>query len=223
MFVTEPNAWLVVVACGLAVCLLAGFLLGRARARRQLGDEMARAAALVADAEVTARLDPQTAVWNRLGFEECYNSLRDGRRRSDWPVSLVLLDIDDLKSANDTHGHVAGDRLLGCLSHLLSESIREQDEVGRLGGDEFAILLPGTSQDDAIGVAERIRTDVAAMRVPMGETEWSTTISCGVIAVERGESLESAVDRADKGLYHAKQHGRNRVAVRGDALRDDGG
>lgn len=209
MFLADPMAFLVVAACGLGLGLLLGVLVGRTWGLRRL----IRSA--VHDAEVSARTDSQTGLWNRQGFEDRYSQSRDGRRKFDWPVSVLFIDVDHFKAVNDTFGHPAGDLVIGCVAHLIGESFREHDVVARMGGDEFAALLPGATLGDAAEVAERIRADVESMSVPAGEGEWNGTVSIGVIEIERGEEMSSALERVDRALYAAKQAGRNRVEAVG--------
>ena len=205
MFLSYATEWLVVAVGGLG--LLLGILLGRSWGVRR------RIESAVQDAETSARTDLQTGLWNRRGFEDRYNRSRDGRRRADWPVSVLFIDVDRFKSVNDTYGHPAGDRVIGCVAHLLGESCREHDTVARLGGDEFAALLLGATLDEAVEVAERIRSGVESMTVPTGQVDWSGTVSVGVIEIERGEELSSALERVDRAVYAAKEAGRNRVVA----------
>ena len=103
--------------------------------------------------------------------------------------------------------------MIGCVAHLLGESCREHDTVARLGGDEFAALLLGATLDEAVEVAERIRSGVESMTVPTGQVDWSGMVSVGVIEIERGEELSSALERVDRAVYAAKEAGRNRVVA----------
>lgn len=205
MFLSYAMEWLVVAVGGLG--LLLGILVGRSWGVRR------RIESAVQDAEISARTDLQTGLWNRRGFEDRYNRSRDGRRRADWPVSVLFIDVDRFKSVNDTHGHPAGDCVIGCVAHLLDESCRDHDTVARLGGDEFAALLLGATLDEGVQVAERIRSGVESMTVPTGQVDWSGTVSVGVIEIERGEELSSALERVDRAVYAAKEAGRNRVVA----------
>ena len=206
MFLSYAMEWLAVAVGGLG--LLLGILIGRSWGVRR------RIELAVQDAETSARTDPQTGLWNRRGFADRYNRSRDGRRRSDWPVSVLFIDVDRFKSVNDTHGHPAGDHVIGCVGHWLGESCREHDTVARLGGDEFVALLLGATLDEAVEVAERIRSGVESMAVPTGQVDWNGTVSVGVIEIERGEDLSSALERVDRAVYAAKEAGRNRVVAR---------
>jgi diguanylate cyclase (GGDEF)-like protein len=208
VFVSDPAALAVAGACVLGLGVLLGVLVGRAWGVRRMIQSVLR------DAQVTATTDMQTGLWNQQGFADRYERSRDGRRKSDWPVSLLLLDVDNFKAVNDTLGHPAGDLVIGCVAHLFGESFREEDTVARMGGDEFAAMLPGASLAEAVEVAERIRAVAESMSVPTGGEDWSGTVSIGVIEITRGEELASALKRVDLALYAAKNAGRNRVETR---------
>jgi diguanylate cyclase (GGDEF)-like protein len=205
VFVDDPVVLAIVSACSLVLGGLLGLWVGRIWGVRRMLQSVLR------DAEVTARIDSPTGLWNRLGFEERYITARDGRRKCDWPVSVLFVDIDNFKAVNDTHGHPTGDLVLGCVAHLIGESFREHDTVARMGGDEFAVMLLGATLSESIEVAERVRHDVSSMSVPTEAEDWSGTVSIGVIEITRGEELESALKRVDLALYAAKHAGRNRV------------
>ena len=165
----------------------------------------------VRDADVAVRTDELTGLSNRRGFERCYERCRDGRRKSDWPVSVLFIDLDHFKTVNDTHGHPAGDLVLGHVARLVDESLRERDTVARLGGDEFVALLLGAALSEATEVAERVRADVESQSVPVGEVDWKGSVSIGAIEITRGEELASVLQRVDRAVYAAKQAGRNCV------------
>jgi diguanylate cyclase (GGDEF)-like protein len=156
--------------------------------------------------------DMLTGTYNRRGFfERAESMLRESRHGL---PCLLLIDADHFKRVNDTHGHQVGDVVLLQLANRMSSMLREGDLMGRIGGEEFAILLPQSSVQAAIAMAERIREAVArhalriqGLRVPM-------TLSIGVAAVLPGEgTLSAALGRADTAMYNAKQGGRNRVQV----------
>lgn len=136
----------------------------------------------------------------------------DGAVRDDKPIACMMIDADGFKTINDTHGHDAGDAVLRALAKQLQHAVRTDDIVCRLGGDEFLVICPGTPLAGAMKLAESIRSDVAAMRVPAGNGEWRGSVSVGVAArtaaMQRHEDLVKA---ADLGVYAAKRKGRNRV------------
>jgi len=133
----------------------------------------------------------------------------DRSQRYEQPLSLILIDVDNFKSVNDTYGHLAGDNTLAAVGNALRAHVRSVDVVGRLGGDEFAVLLPNTEPEAAATLAERIRQDLpAAVDVPV-------TLSFGVSHLhESALTSEQMLDDADFALYEVKRTGRNAVAIR---------
>ena len=128
---------------------------------------------------------------------------------------MILLDADRFKALNDRHGHGAGDDVLRGLAERLRSRVREEDLVARFGGEEFLVVLPDTGAEGAASAAEDLRAAVAAAPFPIGRFTVALTVSVGW-ATWRGESLERLVARADRGLYAAKEAGRDRVRS-GDA------
>jgi len=133
---------------------------------------------------------------------------------SNTALACMMIDADGFKQINDTQGHDAGDRVLQALSMQLRNAVRTDDLVCRLGGDEFLIICAATPMDGALQLAEKIRSDVAALRVNAGAGEWRGSVSIGV-AVRTAEmtSMEDLLKTADLGVYAAKRNGRNCVAI----------
>ena len=131
------------------------------------------------------------------------------------PLACVLLDVDDFKAYNDSHGHGAGDEILRCVARILRESARADDLVGRYGGEEFVLLVNG-EVGDARKVAERIRRAVQRECVPQDGNmlERPTTVSLGVVPLsEEAKSLDRLITMADVEMYRSKKTGKNRVSV----------
>lgn len=126
-------------------------------------------------------------------------------------LSLLLADLDDLKTVNDRHGHAGGDTAIRLVASELRRGLRAGTVVGRLGGDEFAVLLAGSSLADAVGAAERVRGSIAAARGTGPDEDVAVTVSIGVAELARGEDAAALMARADAALYAAKQADRNRV------------
>jgi diguanylate cyclase len=129
-------------------------------------------------------------------------------------LSVILTDIDHFKEFNDTYGHLTGDQVLRLVAASLKQILKGQDVAARYGGEEFAVLLPRTSLVDGVTVAEHIRHAVMSkelVRRSTGETLGRVTISLGVAAWRKGDSMASLLERADSCLYAAKRAGRNCV------------
>jgi diguanylate cyclase (GGDEF)-like protein len=126
-------------------------------------------------------------------------------------TALLMLDLDNFKSINDRHGHLIGDKHLRGVADVLKSEVRATDLVGRFGGEEFVILLPNTTQHDALAIAERIRRRIATIAINGVDT---VTVSVGVAAHPiHGSTLEEVVNAADSALLAAKTAGRNRTLL----------
>lgn len=170
------------------------------------------------ETEAQAMTDELTGLLNRRAISEraemeWQRALADGQ-----PLSLILMDLDHLKTINDTHGHLAGDEALRTISNLLQTSLRRNDSAGRWGGDEFMLLLPGAESQVAQQVAERLRQRIHRSYVRLADdTQVQLQVSLGVVSSTAGagqaETLDHLFAGADGALYSAKQAGRNRVGV----------
>jgi diguanylate cyclase (GGDEF)-like protein len=158
-----------------------------------------------------AETDSLTGIANRRAFFNRGEPLLAQTVAGRQAAALLLFDIDRFKDVNDTAGHHAGDQVLRTFSDLVATSLRPGDLFGRLGGEEFACRLPQVSMAEALRVAERLRGDFAARRLPGLET--SPTVSVGVaMASDADWNLSALLATADRALYRAKSEGRNRVA-----------
>jgi len=154
-----------------------------------------------------SRTDPLTGIGNRLAFEERFDQETSRAARYGEPVSLLLLDLDGLKSINDRHGHAAGNAALQAVARALRMGARATDLPARVGGDEFALLAPTTARAAAAALGERIRTLVA------GQGQQGLTVSVGTATLEGGRASDVRLlcEDADRALYAAKRQGRDRV------------
>ncbi|QDZ27998.1 diguanylate cyclase [Noviherbaspirillum sp. UKPF54] len=155
--------------------------------------------------------DAMTGLKNRRFLEEYVDTLVATAQRQKANISILMLDLDYFKMVNDTYGHDAGDTVLKSLAKVLKQSVRASDIVIRYGGEEFLILLQNSSGDAADMVAEKIRTAVEAMKIPVAGTTLQKTISIGIADFPNdSETFWQAVKYADVALYQAKETGRNR-------------
>jgi diguanylate cyclase (GGDEF)-like protein len=157
--------------------------------------------------------DPLTGLYNRRFFSEAlHRELRRAVRKHS-SVGLIMLDLDHFKRFNDTHGHPAGDALLNSVSALLQSGVRAGDVLCRLGGDEFSVLMPEATLDDTIARAHELRNAVKALNLKWHEQSLpGISISCGAAAFPiHGTTAEGLLERADAGLYLAKESGRDQV------------
>ncbi|MBN9467372.1 MAG: diguanylate cyclase [Bosea sp.] len=161
-----------------------------------------------------ASRDALTGLFNRRHFFEHAPALI-AEARARWQKSAVaILDIDDFKQLNDSHGHDLGDRALAGVARCLSQSIEGSNSLlARIGGEEFAILFPGLDAKAAMRRADHVRLDVSHETVTLGEHQVALTASIGVAEIDENVSFDQALVAADRALYAAKREGRNRVCV----------
>jgi diguanylate cyclase (GGDEF)-like protein len=194
---------LMTLLCGLSILLTF-----------HLASEMRRRNAAETTLAFLARTDDLTGLANRRLFNEAID--REWRRamRERSSLALVMCDADLFKSYNDCHGHQAGDNLLHAVGTAMNESIRRGSDVAaRYGGDEFAILLSGTSADDAVRIAEQVRSRFAEICVQQGIAHSSLSIGVASVIPRPGEDQGSLVAAADEAAYRAKRLGRDRIEV----------
>ena len=165
------------------------------------------------------RIDTKTGLLNASTWEReaATEIARSVRMRI--PMAVALVDIDHFKVVNDTYGHLVGDKALRAVTDALRSQLRGYDRAGRFGGEEFVVLLPQAREQDALNVAERLRSHIAGLSIPVDDEDESAgcvrlTISVGVASLD-GESREltDLLAAADAALYHAKETGRNKTHV----------
>lgn len=166
--------------------------------------------------ERLATTDSLTGVFNRRQFMEAGMQELARSRRYNNPMSLLMLDIDNFKTVNDTWGHPTGDRALQTLTEVIGLVVRDQDTVGRLGGEEFAVILPETALAGARIIAERMLAVVQQSTITSTEdgNAVGITVSIGIATSSLEDvSFDAILSRADKRLYEAKKRGRNCVVT----------
>jgi diguanylate cyclase (GGDEF)-like protein len=159
-----------------------------------------------------SRSDELTGLLNRGAIIECLTRACARAGRDSAAIAVLLVDVDNFKSINDTHGHGVGDAVLRRIARSLAAGVRGYDMIGRYGGEEFLVVLPRSGSMDAFAAAERLRTSVANEPVSTGIGKLAVTISIGLAVAETGNlSPDHLIQAADEALYRAKRAGRNRV------------
>lgn len=218
--IADSNAVKMAVLCPLVIAFPASlrFLLQKKKlaeaireltvAHEELGKTHAALALAHAQLAEKARHDDMTGLLNREAF---HAALRATRRRTDGGV-LLIVDADNFKYINDTHGHAQGDVALLMIAEAIRGGVRAGDIVGRIGGEEFAAFLCGATQEEALIVAERIRLGVEGLRFSPGEGKYlPLSVSIGAARLLPQQSCSQLMREADNRLYEAKARGRNRV------------
>jgi diguanylate cyclase (GGDEF)-like protein len=234
----RPRRWLVTVVfsallfLGLAGLVLSGSLLVDAVLLYTLSIPLAGGVALVTLALRRRAFAAERALLEETRHDSLTGALARGyttdlarhdvalAQRHGRPLAVAMLDIDHFKQVNDTHGHAAGDLVLCAVVCACRRCLRATDYLGRLGGEEFVCVMPEVAAADAMACAERIRKEVAALRVPTESGVLRITVSLGVAMLDRDhDRWETLLRAADAALYRAKTAGRDRIAL---AAPDDG-
>ena len=176
------------------------------------------------DVVITSQQDSLTKLWNHGHFQNILTEAFKEAKTKNLPLSLIVFDVDDFKSYNDTYGHQAGDRALETISEISKTVIRRMDNLARYGGEEFVAILPGTAKLEAIKLAERLRETIerdTAAALSNGMPK-KVTVSIGVATYpEDADDKDKLIFCADGALYEAKRSGKNRVrAYRKTVSRD---
>ena len=157
--------------------------------------------------------DHLTGILNRRGLDTAFERETSRSIRHETPLCFALLDIDNFKLLNDTHGHKVGDDALVYLVESVKDTTRPEDVVSRYGGEEFVILLPNTSLEEATQILSRIRRNLTKKFFLHENKRLLITFSAGIAQLQAGESQESVFKRADEALYRAKKGGKNQIII----------
>lgn len=157
--------------------------------------------------------DPLTGLANRRGFDQALAMEAERSARFKSPLTLCIMDLDNFKAVNDTHGHPCGDEVIKAMAGILRDQMRMIDTAARIGGEEFGLLLPGTGQTRALKLLQRIQSIIQATQIVCASARLTMTMSMG-LASYRGKQAPDPVRlvaEADKALYRAKRAGKNRI------------
>jgi two-component system, cell cycle response regulator len=162
----------------------------------------------------SATRDPLTGAANRNYFFSRYEDELAYAERHQTGLSVLMMDLDHFKEINDTHGHLAGDRVLAEVVELMASTLRREDHLARFGGEEF-VLLARMDQEGAIHLAERIlsRVSAAPLRIRVNDRELSVPVTISIGVASLSKAFSSLLEGADEALYAAKRLGRNRLEV----------
>ncbi|MGE5397254.1 MAG: diguanylate cyclase [Chitinophagales bacterium] len=158
-------------------------------------------------------VDDLTGLYNRRYFLERFVEEMNRAKRYKYPVSCLMIDVDNFKTINDSYGHLAGDRVLAGISLIFRNSTRVVDLVARYGGEEFVVLLPQTDLNGALTVAEKIHSLLKECSFTFDKDTFLVTVSIGVAVSfeDKSWTIEEILRQADEALYMAKRSGRNRT------------
>lgn len=158
-----------------------------------------------------ARVDPLTEALNRRGLDELLQRELARAARSNAPLALALVDLDDFNQTNSDHGHAGGDALLQHLVAVCRLLLRATDSIARLGGDEFVLVMPDTPGADAMSTLQRLQRSMAQRVLTVHDRRVAVHFSAGLAQWQPGDSADTMLQRADEALYAAKRQGKNRV------------
>ena len=164
----------------------------------------------IKDLEEDSNLDALTKIFNRKALDNYLKKITQ-KKNIKPDLYLLILDIDDFKSINDTYGHIVGDKILIFLAKLLRKTLREGDKVFRYGGEEFIIILNRVTKEKAQEIANRILKTINTNKLLYKNNSVKVTMSIGMTQYIQGDTPEDIIDRADKALYHSKTNGKNQI------------
>lgn len=159
------------------------------------------------------REDQLTGSLNRRGMDDLFEREADRADRRRTPLCVALLDLDNFKRLNDTHGHAAGDEALIHLVRIVKQTLRSIDAVARYGGEEFVIIMPDTTPEEAAQAMTRVQRELTTHFFTANEQRLFITFSCGVALRKPHETQDALIRRADQAMYEAKRTGKNKVVL----------
>ena len=199
--------------------VIGGLVVMATAIRQRYLEQIQRQTQLLIDSEARLRelaiRDPLTGLFNRRYLEESLALELIRAVRKQYPIGIIMADIDHFKQFNDTHGHAAGDAVLVQIANLLGTLVRASDVICRYGGEEFIIILPEASREITRLRADLIRESAGQLRIHYeGQTLKAVTLSLGIaVFPDHGSTMDALLAAADTALYRAKRSGRNRVVA----------
>ncbi|MDE2402063.1 MAG: GGDEF domain-containing protein [Burkholderiales bacterium] len=202
--------WLHFLTAVITLSCASTFVHYAARLRERLTRQKQELRAALAQAQLLATTDALTGLHNRLHMQDLLKHECIRQDRHGGAFTVVLLDLDFFKHINDQHGHQVGDAILQGFGKVLSEALRSTDAVARWGGEEFLVLLPATKLEVAQLTLRRLREHLMSSSLSAQHASLRVNFSSGLAEHRTEESLEATLERADRGLYRAKEAGRGR-------------
>lgn len=171
--------------------------------------QLARQQEIIEQTTMQAKSDSLTGLANRRAVDEHLGKMLESKKGEE-QFGLLLMDIDHFKRFNDTYGHLTGDAVLSCFARLIQQSVKESAFPARYGGEEFVVVLRGDSEQELVEQAAYVRKFISEQTISHEDLELTITASAGLCMLQPGDNLSIAYERADEGLYKAKELGRNR-------------
>jgi diguanylate cyclase (GGDEF)-like protein len=163
--------------------------------------------------ERQAMRDPLSGLLNRRGMREKLHQEFDRSRRYNNNLTVMMCDIDHFKTVNDQYGHEKGDEIIKSLGTIFKSVLRKHDSLARWGGEEYLFLLPETNGIQAMQLAEKLRNKIEKAQYKQDDKNFSVTISIGLHQIDKTDTINQAITKADSNLYKAKEQGRNRCII----------
>jgi diguanylate cyclase (GGDEF)-like protein len=209
-----PQEEMINFAVATSMLIAVAYMAGRlSELRREVKRRTQALAEALARIQEMAVRDELTRLFNRGHMGEILAAEWSRRDRLKQPPCIALIDIDHFKRVNDSLGHAAGDAVLRGFAQTIVNALRGHDVLARWGGEEFLLLLPDTPLEGACAVLERLHTQLAVGEAGQTGMPVRVTFSAGLVQVRAGETIESAIERADQAMYRAKNDGRARIVV----------
>ena len=215
-FKNEYLQWFMLALVLVAFSAIGGYISSLRRNLSSSQSELQKSISIIREMAIR---DELTGVYNRRHLMELLENEKKRSSRGGAQFAIAMLDIDQLKEVNDTHGHPMGDQVLCKVSTIIRDTLRNIDHCGRYGGDEFILVFTQTDIAGAMISAERIRAIIGQSRVPDSEPDFRITVSIGLTEYRFPEEVEKMIARVDRALYLAKRGGRNRLEC--DEFRED--